>query len=568
MTTGSAKTAVAQRAVATLLVFILSAVLMFLLMDRTIDIFDEGLVLTDVMRTLAGDTVHRDYYSPYGSGYYYTIAAAFRLTENHFIAARLVGISVMAAIVAATFSVTFSRTRILACLCCMGIVGAWLVASPKYLYPVFPCLLLSMVATALVLRSRIQREAWPLVLAGCCAGATALFRYDAGFFLLLANLAGLAILFAVERPVARSVQRFVRDAVLYGAGTAVVFAPFAIAFVARGALDAFVADIIDYPIHYYVAMRRLPFPPLLEVVRHPSLAGVYVPVAATVFVIARLALRKPRPDAPPEGRLAEPDFSFLVLFTALTVAFFYKGMVRVSPVHMMMSIVPATLLLAVLADRWWKPGASRIAAVAALAAAALPASAAAGRSLATDVADPGRTFLGQAAVGAAPDACLVSPATAGSLSAPDYAVVANYLRRFSAPEERIFVGLNRHDKIFVNPVGIYFLADRLPGTRWHQFDPGLQTRRDIQQQMIADLVRNQVRWIVRDASFEAVNEPNDSRFSSGVRDLDNYISARYRPVARSGPVEIWLSTASSAPSLAGLGVCMPQPIVKAMPSPG
>ena len=117
-----------SRSVATGLVFVFSAVVLVLLMDRTIDIFDEGLVLTNAMRTLVGDVDHRDYYSPYGPASFYAFAAAFRLSDYPFLAARLVGVSVMAGLCATTFHTLFTRTRPWICLVFTGLVGAWLVA--------------------------------------------------------------------------------------------------------------------------------------------------------------------------------------------------------------------------------------------------------------------------------------------------------------------------------------------------------------------------------------------------------------------------------------------------------
>ena len=81
---------------------------------------------------------------------------------------------------------------------------------------------------------------------------------------------------------------------------------------------------------------------------------------------------------------------------------------------------------------------------------------------------------------------------------PDYRKISEYLRQVSRPDEAIFAGgLDQHDRIFINPVGLYASSGRRPGTHWHQFDPGLQTRADIQTKMIAALKANNVRWIVQ-----------------------------------------------------------------------
>jgi hypothetical protein len=124
---------------------------------------------------------------------------------------------------------------------------------------------------------------------------------------------------------------------------------------------------------------------------------------------------------------------------------------------------------------------------------------------------------------------------------PDYARVATYLDAHTQPDERILIALDRHDKILMNPTFLYFAAARLPGTHWHQFDPGLQTRADIQTAIIDDLQRHKVRWIVRDGNYDEINEPNESAHSSGVMLLDRYIEKNYRPVASSGKISIWLA---------------------------
>jgi hypothetical protein len=155
--------------------------------------------------------------------------------------------------------------------------------------------------------------------------------------------------------------------------------------------------------------------------------------------------------------------------------------------------------------------------------------------------------------------CESGPASGIAKLSPDYSRVATYLRAHTQPDERIFVGLDRHDKILLNPVALYFAVGRLPGTHWHHFDPGLQTRADIQAAIISDLQRNRVRWVVRDASFDKVDEPNGSAHSSGVTLLDRYLDANYREVAASGEVAIWVANETS---IAGLpvGKCEAMPV--------
>jgi hypothetical protein len=122
---------------------------------------------------------------------------------------------------------------------------------------------------------------------------------------------------------------------------------------------------------------------------------------------------------------------------------------------------------------------------------------------------------------------------------PDRVEVTRFLIQNTTPGERIFVGLTRHDKIYANDTLTYFAAARLPATRWHHFDPGLQTRADVQSDIVAELQARELRYIVL-LEWEDVMEPNDSAKSSGVRVLDDYIRQHYRPIKSYGGLSILL----------------------------
>ena len=59
--------------------FLFSCLAAFLLMARSIVVYDEGIVLTGAMRVLAGDVIHRDFYANYGPGQFYALAGLFQV---------------------------------------------------------------------------------------------------------------------------------------------------------------------------------------------------------------------------------------------------------------------------------------------------------------------------------------------------------------------------------------------------------------------------------------------------------------------------------------------------------
>jgi len=95
----------------------------------------------------------------------------------------------------------------------------------------------------------------------------------------------------------------------------------------------------------------------------------------------------------------------------------------------------------------------------------------------------------------------------------------------------IFVAGDRHDRVFVNAMLIYFLSGRQSDTYFAQFDPGITTTESTQRRIIADLKKNDVKTVfVWHLSWP--DEPNLSSKSSGVRLLDGFLSDNYVEIRR------------------------------------
>lgn len=112
------------------------------------------------------------------------------------------------------------------------------------------------------------------------------------------------------------------------------------------------------------------------------------------------------------------------------------------------------------------------------------------------------------------------------------------IERSSTPDQLIYVGDGRHDRIFWNDVRLYFLSGRGSVTRWYDLHPGVQTTLPIQKEMIADLRRENPPVIAINTTWDNTVEPNDSRFSSGVTVLDDYIHCHYTASSHYGQITI------------------------------
>lgn len=546
---------------ATATLFALSFLILLMFMDLRIGTFDEGIILTGAHNVLQGAVPHRDFYTNYGPAQFYILAALFDLFGTSASVARYYDIAIRAAIVAASFAILSRRCRPIVALAAACICFGWMLGSRFYLYPVFPTLLLALVGTQLVSTGG-RIPTFRLLGAGAATGLSALFRYDVGFFLMAAHLMFFGFLWLAQEDAPRErTLEVARKTLIYGLGTGLIFLPPALLLVSAGALQGFIHDIIDYSSTYYVAYRGLPLPgpAVFLTPTGPAEAAVYVPFGAVI--VAAWAWFRGRGTHSSSPGFNGGDSCFLVAFGLVTLLLSVKGIVRITTIHMMIALVPALLLIAFVVDRRTGrfPGARILASALGIIAAGTAAfqSAAIGYLF---MRDPGRSYFGS--VVGIPNAAggMVTPSSStvsGARLPADAACAVEFVRARSAADEPIFVAAGRHDKIAINHVEFYFASGRRPGTHWYQFDPGLQTRADVQAEIISDLQRNRVRWVISDTAFDGIREPNRSAVSSGVRLLDRHLATNYTPVAAFGTISVWGARGQSVQPGVGEDYCRP-----------
>lgn len=538
-----------------LAVFVVAWAFLFFTMNRSVNIFDEGIILTDAMLLGQGKMLHRDFYANYGPGSHIVVLALIKSFASAFLAVRAYGTAVMAGIVAAVWLILRPTTSAVIAIVGTSVTTLLVFSSPQYLYPSYPCILLYLIGSIALLDANGLKKHRAVFIAGTTAGLSAYFRYDAGFFILVSHCLGIIMLCRTQRQPWRSIG--IRIAV-YAAAAAIVFAPAALIFVANAPISAFLFDILEFPSRFYAKTRSLPFPTPIEMLKHPAFSIIYLPLISVILAAVTwwLSRIKPAPGFHKVGPL-------LMIFGPLALILYYKGLVRVSTVHQMMAIVPAVIITCACAYQWWQHTKIFKALAAAAMLGLIFVSLFNARWLVLEYRATPNHMMGFWLAGASstlPEGtpfCREPRRTVGMYLPPDYAAASAYLRSVMAPTEKLYVGLRRHDIVYVDADALYFTVDRLPATRWHQFDPGLQNSAPIQEAIIDDLRATQTRWIVRDGGFENIHEPNDSDLSSGVRILDAFIDRHYRRVAAFGSTEIWLQNSVSLPRIA------PKPCISA-----
>lgn len=516
--------AVVKRGAVVVVLFAIAFVLILVTMNRSFSVYDEGLVVTGTMRVAAGEIPHRDFYANYGPAQFYVVKLLFGLFGPSVMTERVWDICVKAAIATLVFVVVRGRSPLPAALAGYMACSIWLAAVGNFGYPLFPGVLFALAAAGLVASDLEHgRNVGRIAGAGACVGLTTLFRYDVGALIGTALTVVIVSSAILGR---RSWRVSAASMLLFACGTFAIVGPATIVYlVAGGTIQAFVEDVIHGSI-YQVEMRRLPFPSLDDMWGDPTTIAVYVPPAVFAVALFLAAWRK-RNDT---------EAWTVAVFVGACLALYVKGWVRMSVTHTSGALIFALVLLPII----WSNVRGQLRVFVAICAVfvAVPTFFALNRLIAN--AEGNRSFV--AGLLTRRDLTCDAPAHLRRVAClrvdAQWSEAVKFLIETVPSEQRLFSGVTRHDKIFINDIMIYFATQRLPATRWHHFDPGLQTRADVQNAMAAELDQRAVGTIVLESDWDNIAEPNASAVSSGVTVLDDYIRIHYETIKRFGTITV------------------------------
>jgi hypothetical protein len=540
--------------VKSVVVFLIAYSVLFLGMSLQPNGLDEGLILTGAMRVAAGQIPHRDFFTLYGPAQFYILAGLFKVFGQFILVERLLDFFVKALVVTAVYAIALSycRARIAAGIAIL--TGFWLLGLNGSGSTIIPVSLLNLIASILIVPifSR-SLSTMRMLAAGAVAGMATLFRYDTGVALLgiHACVVTIAICFRFKGTSNR-LRAFVSAFWPYLLGFAILTLPPALYYLSVAPLAPLIHDMIVYPSKYYHRARNLPFPGIywkglenFEIYLPIAVAGIslYVPAAHRLGARVKGAFRSPSTSE------EQNWLGFLVTFGLLTLVMYLKGFVRVSMAQMYLSIVPSFLLIAVLFQH--RSTLPRLVRISAMCFVWLSVLATTWAILHTAKAlYVQRAFLPEGIWSSARGTLsktqttwckFTNPLIRGiCFSPPDNRIqTIEFINSHTIPGQTLYEGVTNHDRIFANDSLIYFASQRLPATKWSELDPDLETRYDIQKQMVHELEVNAPPYIVLDSEFQSMREPNDSSKSSGVTLLDEYIHNRYQHVETFGDMSIW-----------------------------
>ena len=536
------------------LLFAIALVVQLIGARRALGPYDECLALYGADRVLHGGRPYRDFLTLYGPAQFYLLALWLKIFGVSALAGRVYDAFIKAGIVCASFAlVTRLASRRYAILAFTAVV-LWLtcIDHAAYNYSAYPALLLSLISCLFFSRYlKDPSKLWPLFVAGVLVGITVCFRHDFGFYLCIAQFISLVwSILSSEAPGVTTRSKMPalrRPSLCYISGIITIVLPVTLLLLWTIPHNDIYFDLFYLPAKIYPKMRSLPFRTFAipQTLRHPlsnrydlEEAIVYFPILACVASAVILFLsRKPQSALFSDARQRQ----IFGLFTILGTLFFIKGLIRLSATQMMQCIVVGIILLAILLSRI--PQLDRASSIMVIGCAliflACSAPIVVGFFVFThtnliDLIHPNRqTSIYNTChppVGMERARCLI-------IDPVDTAAI-EYVEQRTSPQDRIFVGAGRHDKILVNDIRFYFMSGRAAITKWQEFDPGVQTTLPFQNQIIASMQEYSPKFIVLNSTWDNYIEPNGSRFSSGVTALDDYIHTHYVPHATFNEVVI------------------------------
>lgn len=552
---------------------LVSLIYHFSLLYANLNVYDEGIILTGAERVKNGEVPYLDFWTIYPPGQFYVLGGLFKTFGSSVLVERIYDLiircflSIMPYLISRRLGCN-NRTSILSWVMAMMYLGSF----TFFVYPVYPALLFILLGVYIYLGKEGEKTNRQWFLSGVFIGVAALFRHDLAFFacvtfciVLLLDVYGgkgsdkfrdgnggnrkasyrsgkdkdgnrkAAIRSGNGKDGKRAgagILQFGMGKLLAGpgiflAGVLLVGLPAAVFFIDQVGLELLLDHLVRTPAEIMPRFRALPYPSpfYLDNLQFYIFPGILlIGLGITLVLIIRKKVRAPVISG------------FLLLFLIGTLSL-NQVRVRSDMIHLLpaglicITLIPAffTFVFRPLISQF-KMGRFRIGHLSSIATVLV-------------IALPFIIPLYKEAIRFNPRHYTMtvgwSPVTKSGVSwiSPEMVDVVQYLQSHSEEGEPIYVGTSNHDQFVISDVAIYFLANRPPGTRYHELHPGVASTPEVQRQIMADLKGHEVKTLVMAPRFW--EEPNESRIDTGTDLLDEYIRRRYRLVEQFGIYEIW-----------------------------
>jgi hypothetical protein len=416
-------------------------------------------------------------------------------------------------------------------------VAVWLSCDRTVLYPVIPTL--AFVLAGFLCLAHSSASPKNLFLAGLLTGCATVVRHDLGVYAFVSQavivLGQRFVSPVMEKPLFRPAGELKRF-IIYATGASAVVLSVFLALTQAVPRQMLYEIFVDFPFRIYPQFRSVPFPRPQDFSSVYSLAiyGVIyglplLILSASGVSLLAIRLRNPRNA----DRLAAGLVSF-------GVAVFFSVRVRPDIEHMVLPLVTPLILLPWLVQVINTSSSIRslyrsFRTLLLVCVGLLISDCITKRNVLPWVNGYSAKFLAISIDRAKGISMVRDPS--------GFVEAVQYIQEKTLPGEPIYVGNTRHDQIYYNNAMFYFLSGRRSATRFAELHPGIVTTYKAQCEIIDEIKRQKVTYVVLWMAPEAT-EPNRSSESSGVTILDDFIKANYDQIAGFGKYVILRSCES------------------------
>jgi len=492
-----------------------------------LNIYDEGIIVYGSVRVMEGQLPYRDFWTQYSPAQLYILAGLFKVLGKQIMIERWWDVLIRAALMlgmgalAARLSDRLVSRASGFFVWLMGLL--WVTYYGFFGYPIFQGLLFSLLSLGALTQAFVvsadgatpSARRWYL-LSGLLLGIATLFRHDMAVYV---GAAQTIVIFGqtLTQSSVGVPQRLRTGAInwlILAGGATVLVLPVFLFLIAQMPLYTLLDQLFIFPLTIFPKVRDLPYPDLKGRLEElPFYAPFLIYALAAFIAIAQLRRGQSQDKALAWGTLA------VVLFGLFG---WNQARVRSDTIHTVQFFLPSVVLLPVL----YRAGSRRVNLLGYLCAAI---------AIVLAVAfsiNPIAQYLETRKLPNNPDVQrslkLTLPIAQGAVMSTEQLFAVQTIQGLTQPGEPVYVGLSNHSRVFANDVMFYFVMDRPSPTRYHELHPGLVNTVAVQQEMIADLERQHVRYLVLTNMFEGAREPNDTAIDSKVTLLDDYIKAHYQ----------------------------------------
>jgi hypothetical protein len=485
--------------------------------------YDEGILLSDARLVMHGAVPYRDFYSNYPPGIFWALALVWKVVGVSVTSERV--LSVILRAVTALFAGRIAgkliggRFSVLAC----GVVWLWSMHQPIAATAYAAGLAALLVAIDLAVRAHNSGRPRDWALVGLAYGIAGCLRHDLFAYTAIWTVVALIVARFVGARSASAKSIVLEPAIALPRGRARVAFLAALAWplaltwgwvLWKAGVDVPLHDLSLDQAHHTIPARAMPFPSMTSF--HATQIALALDFAAPILVIAAWRMWRCRSAALLLGPVA--------LAVLPQMLFISDGP------HVQSAVTPALILVCaagLLIFERARSGFARIA-VAVVIIALLVIGGFSGT----------RFQRGWEWVRVDDPRWGVAMEDGAELAAARRRLL-DVVEQHVQPDQTIFVGCARHDRIDIDEMDIYFLADRKGALRRMQFDPGLIDEEGVQASMIADLERTKPPLVVLSSRWPGTRSSR-SDGAAGSRRLDDYLRARYVTAETAGPYALLL----------------------------